>query len=148
MGERDSEQQVRSAILDGGDMLGTAVDFARAFARESALAPADEARLCILVEELVANLADHGTPGPVPPMLALMRQPEAVRLVLTDSGSPFDPRAASPEPTQRDRGGGAGLAIVRAWAEILGYQSGNGRNRLTVRFPLGGARGEPARSHH
>jgi anti-sigma regulatory factor (Ser/Thr protein kinase) len=146
MGERDSEAPEISAVLGSDDMLADAVALARNFAQKAGLASDDQARLCILVEELVANLADHGTPGPNPPRLLLLRRADAVQLSLADSGTPFDPRLVSGEPEQRERGGGAGLAIVRAWADIVNYSSTAGVNRLEVRFPLGGARGGAARS--
>ena len=136
MGERDSEAADLCAVLSGEDMLGSAVELARDFAQRFDLASADEARLCILVEELAANLADHGTPGPTPATLALARLPGCIRIVLTDSGAPFDPRAAPAEPRPQARGGGAGLAIVRAWGRIADYRQEGGGNRLEVHLPL------------
>jgi anti-sigma regulatory factor (Ser/Thr protein kinase) len=148
MEQRDSQAPEMSAALNGDDMLGSAVALARNFAQQLAFAPDDQARLCILAEELVANLADHGTPGPVPPHLHLALADGAVRLVLTDSGQPFDPRTALATPPREDRGGGAGLAIVRAWADILDYHAGPAGNRLDVRLPLSRACRPPARSGH
>jgi anti-sigma regulatory factor (Ser/Thr protein kinase) len=147
MGERDSEAAETSAVLDGASMLSGAVELARDFAATHRLKAGDAARLCILVEELVANLSDHGTPGPAPPRLSLSIEAAAIRICLVDSGKPFDPRRAAPQSPHQERGGGAGLAIVRAWAEIEDYRSDRNGNRLEVRFPLGrGAGGADARS--
>jgi anti-sigma regulatory factor (Ser/Thr protein kinase) len=147
MGERDSEAAETSAVLDGAGMLSGAVELARDFAATHGLEAGDAARLCILVEELVANLSDHGTPGPTPPRLSLLIEAAAIRIRLVDSGKPFDPRRAAVQSPHQERGGGAGLAIVRAWAEIEDYRSDRNGNRLEIRFPLGrGAGGADARS--
>jgi anti-sigma regulatory factor (Ser/Thr protein kinase) len=79
--------------------------------------------------------------------LSLSIEAAAIRICLVDSGKPFDPRRAAPQSPHQERGGGAGLAIVRAWAEIEDYRSDRNGNRLEVRFPLGrGAGRADARS--
>jgi len=65
--------------------------------------------------------------------LALMRHPGHVVLVLGDAAAPFDPRLAPP-PTDVPPHGGAGLALVRAFAESIDYGCSDGRNRLEVRI--------------
>jgi anti-sigma regulatory factor (Ser/Thr protein kinase) len=146
MGEGESNPREMSAILEGEAGLRSAIDLSRCFGKSNQLSDDDCFRLCIIVEELAANLLDHGGAGLEPAQLVLAREPGAVRLVLTDSGRPFDPRTAPARPARRKRGGGAGLAIVRRWAEILAYSSADGRNRLELIIPLGGAPAAPVRS--
>lgn len=96
------------------------------------------ARLLILIEELVANLVDHGAlPAGSAIGLALVLTEDAVRFELADSGHPFDPRGAAPDdaalPPQE--GGGAGLRLLAAWARIVDYAGADGINRLLVDVP-------------
>ena len=53
--------------------------------------------------------------------------------MLVDNGAPFDLRLA-PEPGELppERGGGAGLALVRAWAQVETYARVDDRNRLEL----------------
>jgi serine/threonine-protein kinase RsbW len=113
-----------------------AVAATRDFAQAIALAAGPSGRLAIIVEELVANLVDHTVLTPADRIeLALVHEGGVVHLVLTDPAAPFDPRLApmvADLPTER--GGGAGLALVRAFAESIDYQRRNGRNRLELRL--------------
>lgn len=97
--------------------------------------PGSAARLAVIVEELVYNLLDHGDPLPGATIrLSLTREAEGVRLVLIDHAAPFDPRDAPHVGTlpPDDRGGGAGLALVRAWSRIVAYSRIAGLNRLEL----------------
>jgi serine/threonine-protein kinase RsbW len=38
--------------------------------------------------------------------------------------------------TIRHRGGGAGIDLIKAWAEIIDYGSRNGQNRLLLKMWL------------
>ena len=94
--------------------------------------------LAVIVDELVCNLLDHGCDDAADGWigLALWRSPEGVRVRLTDGCAPFDPRDAAPPPElPPDHGGGAGLAIVRAWCRILSYRREGGRNILDLLLP-------------
>lgn len=125
--------------LDGPDPVHLAVTLARSFGETHGLAPQDAARLAVVVEELVMNLFDHGgVTGGAGVLLGIVREAGGVRMLLVDPGSPFDPRSCAVEAAIPDRGGGAGLALVRAWAEIVDYRSGEGVNRLELRLPDGG----------
>lgn len=92
-------------------------------------------RLLILVEELVANLVDHGD-LPADSMIALRfaRGEDAIRLQIVDRGRAFDPRALPPDDDERppEDGGGAGLRLLAAWAVITDYDSAGGMNRLEI----------------
>ena len=89
------------------------------------------ARLAIVVEELVVNLVEHAE-GATAIWLALEPVEAGVRVVLVDDAASFDPRTAATEGPNEQRGGGAGLAMVRAWSRILGYTREGDRNRLEL----------------
>ena len=122
--------------LDGPDPVHQAVTLARAFGEAHSLCPESAARLAILVEELVINLFDHAGLGAGDiVVIGLVREGAAVRLVLADPGRPFDPREAAQDAAIPDRGGGAGLAFVHAWSEIIDYRTADGANRLELLIP-------------
>lgn len=101
------------------------------------------ARLLILIEELVANLVDHGSlPIGSKIGLSLVLTEEAIRFELVESGLPFDPRGAAPDDADLppDEGGGAGLRLLAAWAHIVDYASADGINRLLVDVPAPASR--------
>lgn len=115
------------------------VEAARLFGIDASLDADDAARLAIIVEELVANLLEHGAAtaaGTVELSLACQAG-GPISLVLVDGGIAFDPRGADAEAAIPDRGGGAGLNLVRAWATIVDYRSAGGRNRLELSIPVG-----------
>ena len=95
--------------------------------------------LCIVVEELVANLYDHG--GLTPDgrgraelfaanrtafEVAIDRSRHAVRSLERTANS----------GERRERGGGAGIDIVRAWAQLISYDLTTGGNRLEFLLPV------------
>ena len=101
------------------------------------LVPADHSRLAIMIEELLANLFEHGRTEPDSVIvLRLARYPDHVQLVLEDGGPAFHPASADPDAPIPERGGGAGLALVRAWAEHLSYATEPELNRLELRYSL------------
>lgn len=113
---------------------------AQDFADSHRLPGVAAARLAIIVEELVANLVEHGGLTPHCRIdLSLVRTSDGVRLTLSDPGLPFDPRDLHALPTvNEERGGGAGLALVRSWTSELTYASAGGRNRLELLLPVPG----------
>lgn len=123
-------------LTAGEAAVGAACDAARDFASDAGLGEDTGTRLCIIVEELVTNLIDHaGLAAPDQLILQLGWDGREVTLVLTDPGPPFDPRVAPPpSDLPPERGGGAGLAMVQAWAHIESYVRFGGINRLTLRL--------------
>ena len=94
------------------------------------------ARLAVVVEELVTNLHEHGGVKAEDQFSIAMRLTASeIELVLVDSGNAFDPRVADLGAAVPDRGGGAGLKLVRAWASDIDYSTEAGENRLAVRLP-------------
>lgn len=113
------------------------VEAAQAFGAEWALEPSHAARLSIIVEELVFNLVEHGGMGEDGVIeLVLTLDDGVVEIALSDSGVAFDLREAETEEAIPERGGGAGIDLVRAWAEIVNYEQDAGRNRLLLKMWL------------
>lgn len=93
--------------------------------------------LAVIVEELVVNLVEHdGGSADDRIELQLAHDGDRIRLTLSDGGAPFDPRLAEQADLPPDRGGGAGLALVRAWSRIELYTRIGGRNHLQLLIPL------------
>lgn len=100
-------------------------------------------RLCIVVEELVANLYDHGGVTEQDEVeLAIAGRPGGIHVSIVDPGMPFDPWSASPADEGGTDRGGAGLRLVRAWGELISYRSSGGVNRLELLLPSGGNPGD------
>ena len=114
----------------------------RTFAAANGISGDDLSRLCVVVEEWVANLYEHGGVGPHETVeIALAADPKGVRIVIVDPGRAFDPRRSKPGGGLPERGGGAGIDIIRKWASHIDYRVVDGRNRLDLLIPL---RGKPA----
>lgn len=109
--------------------------------RDLRLPPSDAGRLAIVIEELFANLFEHGGLGADGRLdLSLELRPEAMHVTICDSGRAFDPTSVAERGDAPERGGGAGLAIVRRWADILSYEPGPPLNRLILTLPLSSRR--------
>ena len=133
----NGESKSRRYALSGA---AAAVAASRDFAERHGLARDDSVRLCIVLEELVTNIFEHGgVPVGEDAELLLEAEVDGIRILLTDGGAPFDPRTAPPEPVHKERGGGAGIQIVRNWADIVDYRRVDGRNQLELKLRLRGA---------
>ena len=114
-----------------------ASEAARAFGKAQWLAEDELARLCIVIEELVANLYDHGGVTQEDEVeLSLISDPEGIRVIIIDPGVPFDPWEMPQRADMPERGGGAGIDIVRAWAQFIDYGVTDQGNRLELLLPL------------
>ena len=125
-----SRDDARPAIL-------AAIEATERFAVREAISPNAVARLLIVVEELVSNALRHGGEGRAVTFdLAIARSDRQVRLDIADDGAPFDPGAerqfAGPD---RERGGGVGLELIRAWAHEMTYAREDGFNRVRITMP-------------
>jgi len=121
-------------LPSGADAVARALAATRRFARSNGLPQATADRLAVIVEEWVANVVEHGCPRAGSLIgLRLERAADSVRMTFTDAGIAFDPRAAEDTGPNLERGGGAGLALIRSWAEIEDYRRRGGRNRLALR---------------
>jgi serine/threonine-protein kinase RsbW len=138
MGTRESDPGGMTYVLRGSAAVALASDAAREFAEAQWLTEDESARLSIIVEEVIANLYDHGgLTGDDQVELSFGSEPGGVRIVIVDTGAPFDPRSAPGESKRPERGGGAGLDIVRAWAEFVDYALIPEGNRLELLLPVG-----------
>lgn len=139
MGLGESNSVANQVRITGANLVTDAADATRAFAVENRISGGDLSRLCVIVEELFANLVEHGGVGPDASVdLLLSTCPDGVRIVIIAPGRPFDPGLARPGQRRPDRGGGAGIDIVRSWASHIDYCSSAGRNRLALLIPLRG----------
>jgi anti-sigma regulatory factor (Ser/Thr protein kinase) len=137
MGSRDSKSVSVTIRCNAVDAVHAMVEGAQDFCIGRGLEPAQGARLVIIVEELVTNLVEHGeVAGDSLIELVLTEGDGAIGIALSDAGVAYDPRAAEPSGTIPERGGGAGLDLIKAWAEFVDYQSRNGRNRLLLKMWL------------
>lgn len=139
MGSGDSKSASVTILCKGNEAVHRMVGAAQKFGIDRALELNHAARLAILVEELVYNLVEHGDVGEDGLIeLVLTHDDGAVGISLSDSGVPFDPRGAQSGAAVPERGGGAGIDLVRAWADIVDYESNRGRNRLRLKMWLSG----------
>jgi len=122
------------------DIVRSALAAAFEFSGKQALHAKMARRLAIIVEEVVTNVLCHAGSGRDVPLTLQLHQDDAgVFVTLEDGGSPFDPRLAPlhelPNP---DRGGGVGLALVKAWSKIIAYDRVGCTNRLVLHLhPFG-----------
>jgi anti-sigma regulatory factor (Ser/Thr protein kinase) len=115
--------------------------------RERAVPAEQIARLDICLNEVLANVIDHGgaaaAASPLGLSFDLRRDPGSCEVLVTvaAAGAAFDPLAAPPRlpaTTLADaEPGGLGLVLIRRFADSLNYLYAEGRNRLTfgVRWP-------------
>jgi anti-sigma regulatory factor (Ser/Thr protein kinase) len=116
------------------DILHSALTAVDEFAGAQALHATMARRLAIIVEEIVTNVLGHASPGrDIALTLRLHQDDEGLFVTLEDDSIPFDPRLAPlPELPNPDRGGGVGLALVKAWTEIVSYDCEGSQNRLVL----------------
>lgn len=114
-----------------------ALRVARSFSDARDLPSTAADRLAVVVEEWVANVVEHGAAHPDSRIILRMtHRSDHVRLTVSDAGRPFDPREAVFAGPNAERGGGAGLELIRAWSRIVDYRRRAGRNRLVLVIPL------------
>lgn len=117
--------------------MAGALAAARSFVQRTGLGRDAAERLAIIVEEWVANVVEHGEPPAGSRIgLRLARGEGLIRITVTDAGRVFDPRTAAFGGPNIDRGGGAGLELMRAWSRAAAYGRRAGRNRLVLEMPL------------
>lgn len=122
--------------LHGSVAIGDAVAAARGFGEARRLGSQDLARLCIVVEELIANLYDHGGLTDADGVeLALASDAAGIRITIADTAAPFDLRSAPSNPDPANGGAGAGLDLVRTWASVVDYRTTEAGNRLELLLP-------------
>ena len=123
--------------MSGDQAIIEAAEAARSFGESQWLSDDEMARLCVVVEELVANLYDHGSLTDRDEVaLDFAVEPEGIRVAISDPGVSFDPWKAPRSPKAIERGGGVGIDIVRAWASFISYSPSPKGNRLEFLLPV------------
>lgn len=117
-----------------GNTTRKALEWVRDFVARAHCGADAEAKLSIIVEELVANIIEHGDPLPDSDIgIELSAIGTDIGLTLSDAGTFFDPRTADvPAEIPPERGGGAGIALVLSWSHVINYSRIDGRNVLTL----------------
>lgn len=137
MSPRESNSDRLAFVLQGQQAIADAADAARAFASSQWLTDDEAARLCIVVEELVANLYDHGGLTEQDKVgLDFTTEPDGIRVRIIDPGAPFDPWTTPRKIEIPERGGGVGIDIIRAWAHFIDYRVSHDGNRLEFLLPV------------
>lgn len=137
MSKRESNSNCVICELQGSEAVTRASDVARAFGAAQGLNEDDLARFCIVLEELTANLYEHGGLTDRDKVgLNLAREPGAIRIIITDPGTPFDLRSVPSNYQSPERGGGVGIDIIRSWARIVDYAATPEGNRLELVLPV------------
>lgn len=123
--------------LQGERAISQAVDAARGFGAAQSVAKDDLARLCIVVEELIANLYDHGGVTEWEGVqLTLCCDPRGIRISIFDPGMPFNSWSTTPTIERENHGANAGVRLIQAWAELVSYDSSGDGNRLELLLPV------------
>lgn len=116
---------------DGSHAVGALVAATREFADRNGLSERQGHRLCIVIEELATNAFAHGDAGQVTLDMEMMGG--AVRIAMGDNGGAYDLRGyVAGDTPDSVHGGGSGIAMIRAWCEVLDYSSERGRNRIAL----------------
>jgi anti-sigma regulatory factor (Ser/Thr protein kinase) len=101
-----------------------------------------DAELCL--DELVTNVVRYAWADGASHTVTVRfeRSRSEFAISVEDDGRQFDPREESIAPPARSLAeagiGGRGVMLVRSIAPRLAYERRDGRNRVTVAFPLGG----------
>lgn len=132
-----SQAVVHARLAAQPGAVAGALAVVRAFVQQADLGRDPAERLAIIVEEWIANVVEHGEPPPGSRIgVRLFQRADLIRITITDAGGAFDPRDATFEGPNVDRGGGVGLELMRAWSRVSAYGRRAGRNRLVLEMPL------------
>jgi anti-sigma regulatory factor (Ser/Thr protein kinase) len=97
----------------------------------------------IALEEAVMNVAMHAVlPADAPEILVQFTAGTGLaEMVIEDAGQEFNPVTAPERPRPKSLAeaepGGMGLKLLRRYCTNMRYERTGGRNRLTLRFPVG-----------
>jgi len=117
--------------------LGKLIDFAAAFTREHAVAPAKATDLQVVLEEAFVNICRYAYPGERGEMEASFLYEEGRMIVeIVDSGIPFDMTAQREPDLTADlearKIGGLGCFLIRKLTDRAEYRREKGRNILRL----------------
>jgi serine/threonine-protein kinase RsbW len=112
--------------------------FVAEFVSNHALAPEEQARILIVLEELITNVAKYGYRNRSAGTAEVALDIDATHLTIdfSDDGDPFDPLDTPPPdldaPLEERNPGGLGIHIVKALADEVRYSRLEARN--VIRF--------------
>ena len=118
------------------------MEIIEAFGAEHSVPEATVYRVNLELDELLTNYVVHRLPSDVPARMGVRMRliDRCLILVIADAGPPFDPRTVDPLPDPAgDAGptvGGAGLHLVRSYADRIHYREVNGWNILRLEHDL------------
>lgn len=137
--------QNRLTFYADADAMGLVRPFVSEFVTRHAIASDDQARILIVLEELVTNIVKYGYVNRQGGYAEVALELDDTRLTMeiVDNADPFDPFKDAPAPdfdtAVEDREvGGLGIHIVRALTDEVHYARTEGRNvlQLTRRVTL------------
>jgi serine/threonine-protein kinase RsbW len=113
--------------------------FVAAFVKEQGIAADDAARILILLEELLTNLAKYGYSDRAEPgrtEIALALNGSRLEIEFIDDGCAFDPLAVPPpdleEPLEERPVGGLGLHLLHSLTDVVRYERSNNKNVIRL----------------
>jgi anti-sigma regulatory factor (Ser/Thr protein kinase) len=128
--------------------ISTLTEFVRRGAVEAGIAESDLAKLDLVLEEVLINVARYAyTPetGAVEVAYAASG-PHKLYVEIADSGRLFNPLQANPPDLSRglaDRPiGGLGVFLVKSMVDSIAYRRDGDRNILSFTFPVDGVSGD------
>ena len=137
----------RLTLLASAGSISAFSEFVRAGAVAAGVAENELAKLDLVLEELLINVARYAyTPetGSVEVAYA-PAGPSKLRVDIADFGRVFNPLEADPPDLSRglaDRPiGGLGVFLVRSMVDSIAYRREGDRNILSFTFPIHGASG-------
>ena len=111
--------------------LAAAIDFVQARCGELGLANDVTYPLCVILDEMIANLMMHGhAESDSQFQVAIAREGDGAWMQIKDTGAPFDP--VHWPPVDRSGPGGHGLQIAKGLANRMTHELIEGGNLLTV----------------
>lgn len=136
----------RLELAGTSDALGPATAFVERWSELAGLSPKGIYGLQLAVDELVTNIVTHayaerGRTGPV--VLEAELEPGCLRLIVEDTGDPYDPTAQPPpddldKPVEERKIGGLGIYLVLKSVDRVRYERRGSWNRVTLEMNTGG----------
>lgn len=123
-----------SGEMAGNAVIGPAI---KSYAEIHDIPPTTADRICLIVDELVANVIMHARSDNLKVSFELSCGNRSVTACVRDNGRPFDPTQA-PAPRldgalEERKVGGLGLHFVRAFSQSLFYQRLGDENIVCAR---------------
>ena len=122
--------------------LNTLMEMVETFGAAHSVPEAAVYRVNLELDELLTNYVVHRRPSDVPAKMVVRVRLVDRRLVLVvaDTGPPFDPQTVDPLPDPAgdavETVGGAGLHLVRSYADRIHYSEVDGCNILRLEHDL------------